>query len=558
MLDEVADLMADSEFGYIDKVLESNAQRLSEIREELKRDLSLQELAVVEKDLERVGQRIGGQRKLLARVAERLEGDRRLYALSRVKSAMLTAQIYGLWSVRAKDTKSSETLSALVVGRNLGDIRFALKSLNLTVEGEPQCLFTPGNAPLLTQSPEKRSVRFKQRAQLLEFRVGRRNEQAARLARNYEDALQCGLIKIDDSLTLGTITGKILPWTLFHELAGNQLYQSITEVAVKLRDEAVNAAVEQREAKKDAPPAFCTIMDVNRNAYYPIGDTSRHILAVLQKEGLRGLTTKLYARLAAGAGLARGMIREHIGNFLKPHTEAANGRRITLCLIWIRSLNANEMDSVEEAGIDPDLVSEKIFGTLNSAKRNPHHVTTVQMAIQLRELLLWFNNPDAARSRFPSPDAKRYFVPVFIGDPMLLDQYRRSSNVYIAADAATNLVHFWKAPKLVDLGAPHNRYRQFGAIKELFHDERFDLIQIGIRSGIMEQGMYQGAPTIYVEEEFCPSGGDRMVSLSWEGPSRALLDNRYRAADDKLKRSCAKSAQLNELRANIDEACPKK
>ncbi len=178
----------------------------------------------------------------------------------------------------------------------------------------------------------------------------------------------------------------------------------------------------------------------------------------------------------------------------------------TILLIWIRGLNGTESKSILESGIGPSSVCDGIQTKLDGYKRNPHHVMTAQLYETLKLSAKLINN----RQEFSKVNSKRWLIPVPIGDCVKLDWYDikapDSKNLY-EGKKDTNLIQFFSQ---VD-AFKGDRVSQMYFIHQL--TKCIDTIQIGIRSGAMEQGMYMGVPTIYLEEKDSPSG-ERMASLA--------------------------------------------
>lgn len=362
-----------------------------------------------------------------------------------------------------------------------------------------------------------RAKRFRFARDLLQLKLARRLETSRRYAKLEE-------LPIEVLSPLSRLAGRILPWRYFNEQAGNQLYQGLTALAIGLREENVTVDASQG--------GYQTLMRIPSHQYYPIGDTSRHILAVLQRDGINELTKRIATRLQSGCDTVRPVLNtQFLTDFVnRKRLEAGEGKRLTFVLIWVRGVNANELDKLVKGvkgGFNPSTVDDTQLGKLDSLKRNPHHVMTPQLCTQLKMLFESFNKVDG---KFAIPGRPRYFVPIPIGDRVHIDQYDHASKL-VFGEGKDNMINLWARddlPELKDaIGGPHWRYRQVAMMRELFMNKDFDLMQIGIRSGAIEQGMYQVVPSIYIEEHMC-STGDRMASLTREGPSRALLDQELR------------------------------
>lgn len=407
-----------------------------------------------------------------------------------------------------------KAIKVLLFARSEYDVNLAVDALELPQGGKKSELCKNAR---IEERVQNRAKRFRFVRDMLQLKLTRRLETARRYA---------GLEELPAELVskLSGLAGRILPWAHFDERAGNQLYQGLTALAIGLREVPV-------ALPSGGEQGYQTLMRIPDHQYYPIGDTSRHILAVLQRGGVHELTKRIAGCLRPGCEIVGPALRKYfLDDFVERKTRLAGGKRPTFVLIWVRGVNASELGKLiagMKGAFDRAKIDETQLGKLDSMKRNPHHVMTPQLCAQLTILFECFNQ---THGKFQSPDPSRYFVPVPIGDRVHIDQYDHASKLVFKEDP-DNMINLWARddlPVLKDaIGGTHWRYRQVAMMRELFMDERFDLMQIGIRSGAIEQGMYQVVPSVYIEEHMCATG-DRMVSLTREGPARAVLDQELR------------------------------
>ncbi|WP_296943010.1 hypothetical protein [uncultured Massilia sp.] len=505
----------------------------------LAQEIGREELERIRAMLRKAPGRIAEQREAL-RQPELLSAlhagtERSGVRLPELLGQLRVAQVYKLFCYESPDKKRQ----LLVLARTERDLKQAHAALELPADGTWVDLREKARikAPV-----EKSRNRFNAARELLLLKLSRRDEKAKRFAR-------IDSVPADVMSKVSKLAGHVLPWNYFEELAGNQLYQGLTALAIRLRDAQITVPA-------DKASGFQTLMRIPDHQYYPIGDTSRHILAVLQRQGARELTRRIAERLAPGCEIVQPALQAHFKKFVTDMTEKAGIKRLVFVLIWVRGVNGAEMGKLAaglKAGFQAT-IGDGSLRALDSLKRNPHHVMTAQLCTQLQVLFDNFNQGGAV---IPSPDPKRYFVPIPIGDPVYIDQYDHASELVFGEDA-DNMINLWNRENLPGLktaiGGPHWRYRQVAMMRELFMDGRFDLMQIGIRSGAIEQGMYQLVPSIYIEEHMC-STGDRMASLTREGPGRAVLDQALRKIQDRIAGDIASaSAEPKDVSAKSAKA----
>lgn len=192
----------------------------------------------------------------------------------------------------------------------------------------------------------------------------------------------------------------------------------------------------------------------------------------------------------------------------------ASTATIKILLVWVRGLNQPERDGVQnlkiKSGWDDDEAIHQLSphnqAVAHKAKKNPHHVMTVQIFKQLSELCDNMSNKTV------------HIIPVAIGDPLLVDMYNQNSDAFIDNSNPDHLIQYWQRPKGDVLTGKANMLKQRMFLLEIW--KNFEIIQTGVRSGMLEFLAYNGLPTIYLEREAdChdpESGADRIKQLAYE------------------------------------------
>ncbi|MCY1042072.1 hypothetical protein OV208_12165 [Corallococcus sp. bb12-1] len=204
--------------------------------------------------------------------------------------------------------------------------------------------------------------------------------------------------------------------------------------------------------------------------------------------------------------------RRIINNYRKQHPSST--ATIKLLLVWVRGLNPTERRGVQglkrKSGWDDDAsvyqFSEHNHDTINAdAKKNPHHVMNVQIFKQVSEICESISGKHT------------HVIPVAIGDILFEDMYDPQSPHYIDRTDPDHLVEYWeRAPDALKGEASMLKQRTF--LLALW--KRFEIIQMGVRSGMLEFLAYNGLPTVYLERAVdCldpESGAPRIKQLAYE------------------------------------------
>ncbi|OJT17562.1 hypothetical protein BO221_44115 [Archangium sp. Cb G35] len=320
-----------------------------------------------------------------------------------------------------------------------------------------------------------------------------RNQLEQRFALNAakDTRLRDKLAAYEDARTrYGQRVSTVVLWDGLMEMSGNQMYIAVNNPGMRLTRQSTTER------------AFREVLGgLNLTT---IGQTTRHIQAEIERSGPDVVARKV--RDVARLGMQRhGEIAGFVNRFadkLALASKSRGGKRGTVVLIWSRGLNGDEMKRLKQAGIQPAQVTEANWKKIDAAKRNPHHVMTAQL----------YESICLAVRRAGQDQAGRPLIPVVIGDELRVDWYeqdpgRAQDNLW-QGEQDDNLIHFFKRLSCF----AGDRHSQMAFLLALLSE--FDVIQIGIRSGGLEAGMYMGIPTIYLEEKDCKSGGERMASVS--------------------------------------------
>ena len=154
---------------------------------------------------------------------------------------------------------------------------------------------------------------------------------------------------------------------------------------------------------------------------------------------------------------------------------------VVLC--WVRGPQGDEGKHVESR------TDNGLEGRYVPTVGKPWHHATRQLLTTLRQL-----SYELAREL----RAPVYFVP--IGDVPKSDFHHLLSGNESQAKAAKeyNLIEFFK--KLPEF-QNRNRFNQLYFLHDLFRRTEARFVQVGLRSGAIEQGMYLGMPTVYIDIE---------------------------------------------------------
>jgi hypothetical protein len=184
-------------------------------------------------------------------------------------------------------------------------------------------------------------------------------------------------------------------------------------------------------------------------------------------------------------------------------------------LLWVRSLSNAERGELEGGLSTKDRQTlrtrrdqgksvDDLFSSLNTNKRNPHHLMTPQLFETVRYVAGRMN-----------------FAVIPIGDELFFDEYLAASTKTRATvyqrGGDDNLIGFWSRDAW--FGGPERRIRQLFLLWHLFRrlsTWNIPLVQLGLRSGEMEKAAYLGVPTIYIEESVSETGG-RMLPVTVGG-----------------------------------------
>lgn len=193
--------------------------------------------------------------------------------------------------------------------------------------------------------------------------------------------------------------------------------------------------------------------------------------------------------------------------------DPASRATIKLLLVWIRGLNPSERSGVatlkkqSKWSADESLFQIAPFNhlTVHEAKKNPHHVMNVQIFKQLTEIC------NAISGKFTR------VIPIAIGDPLFNNMYDPTSGAYIDKSNLDHLIEYWeRAPQVLKGAASMLKQRTF--LLSLW--KKFEIVQIGVRSGMLEFLAYNGLPTVYLERTVdCAdpdSGAPRIKQLAYE------------------------------------------
>jgi hypothetical protein len=187
---------------------------------------------------------------------------------------------------------------------------------------------------------------------------------------------------------------------------------------------------------------------------------------------------------------------------------------VKLLLVWIRGLNSAERSGVQglkkrslwDAEESVYQFSPFNHHTIHDAKKNPHHVMNVQIFKQLSEICARLGGKHT------------HVIPVAIGDTLLEDMYDPQSPAYIDKNNLDHLVEYWTRAQPGVLTGEAGMLKQRTFLLGLW--KRFEIVQIGVRSGMLEFMAYNGLPTIYLEREVdChdpESGAPRIKQLAYE------------------------------------------
>lgn len=296
--------------------------------------------------------------------------------------------------------------------------------------------------------------------------------------------------------------------------SGNQIYQDIVNLGLRTKKKP-----ELKEfyklvfmmAQPSSPKA--QFQHPALHQYLEVGQTTRDMKSYLEEHKLAATVKALHKPFTQRPV---GAVTSFTNSFVDRVLSQIKGlyskwSKIPMfVLIWVRGLSGTELKSFQSSNIRPGDISDSKLEEINAFKRNPHHVMTAQLYGTIVRLL-----------RQLSKQGSRHFVPIPIGDEIHFDQYDPKTEKLVK-ESPDNLVKFFTRLQAFK----GSRYAQMCLIYELFKCEKIGLIQIGIRSGAMEQGMYLGAPTIYIEEEFAESGA-RMSRLTRWGSVASDLDSLF-------------------------------
>ncbi len=329
--------------------------------------------------------------------------------------------------------------------------------------------------------------------QLLELRFGEVSRQRGR-SKDKIVAFRNGAAKLDE------YAGAVLMWNHHAKRSANQIYQDVINIKLRTRK------------KPGLKARYEKSFQLDELSVHEIGKSTRDLSGLIAERGVSSVVRAVHGCLPKSVQ-SIDRFRDGFLDHLFKHTSTVRSwaKKPILALIWVRGLSGRELASVKQAKIGPSQVDDEHFRTIDAAKRNPHHVMTAQLYEHLLLLLLRLGNRKGAERRF---------IPVPIGDPILLDQYNPASEVHVGEEQH-NLIRFFARVEAFK----GNRYNQMYFIKSLFGRKEFGLAQIGIRSGALEQGMYLGVPTIYIEE-FGSDTGERMARLTSEPDPKGVFDLR--------------------------------
>lgn len=219
-------------------------------------------------------------------------------------------------------------------------------------------------------------------------------------------------------------SGKVAAWTdPFSVLGCNQVYQVISN------------------PDKDPPPNYQSFFSTALNRFLPIGQSTQDIKSLI----LREKSTKAIKVIHKAFGRCEipGVVKfvdEFLtkilgakGSLLKRAKGARNPNAPMVVLIWVRGLSGSERLSFRHMSIDSGDINDEMLRQIDGYKRNPHHVTTVQLYASIIHLL-----KDLTKT------TGRRYIGIPIGDPILYDQYGsvEEQNLYKKA-SSTNLIQFF-------------------------------------------------------------------------------------------------------------------
>lgn len=255
-----------------------------------------------------------------------------------------------------------------------------------------------------------------------------------------------------------------------------------------------------------------------------IGKSHMHLSKLLERVGgckfaaatkyigttfLRELDPRAAENIKVNAGLWSNQI-------VDAHRRAhpASTATLKLLLVWVRGLNGPERSGVQglkkrsawDAEESVHQFSPFNHSTIHDAKKNPHHVMNVQIFEQLSDLC---RDLSGKHTRV---------IPIAIGDPLLTDMYDPLSPPYIDKENRSHLIEYWTRAAAGVLTGTAGMLKQRTFLLELWR--KFEIVQIGVRSGMLEFLAYNGLPTIYLEREVdCDdpdSGAPRIKQLAYE------------------------------------------